>query len=107
MNRAERRRDGRNTQETRYKMTLSEINRIALKQVEEEKDKIINEALKTASKSVVVAFVLALESECGFKKKRIEKVLDRTRKTFEAMQEGTINTKEMLSYCKENLEVLI
>ena len=105
-NRAERRREHRSTTKVAtYNMRLSDITQIASKQVEEDKGKLTDTILQTASKGIIVAFVMALESELGFKRKRIDRVLKRTRTTFDAMQSGDINTQQMLEYCKDNLGV--
>lgn len=79
-----------------------EVKDLVHKEIRKDLDKVRQEAIKRAVHDLTAAFIIAINSEFGFGKKRIARLLSRVNLQFECILADTCTIEDIKQWCLEH-----
>ena len=81
---------------TTYTLTKEKMTEIAMKEVQEEQNRIRSLAFR----DLVASFIITMHDKLGFGKKRIESFMEQVNTHFEAIGDNMVNVDDIIKECE-------
>lgn len=104
MNRAMRR-DEHGKNKIKYNMSQQQVKDITIQTMKEEIKKAKEEGAALATRYNVAAFAMALEKIHGFKRKRLQRVMEEWIETCRCLEANVVSLEDLTKYCNEELKI--